>query len=149
MDRDRMLAAILQRYGVKLEPDDPAFLLVELNRMALEEAAAPVVTSVASLSGRIERTGLSLVRAIVTAFARKNAELLAQTRAEAAEGAASACNAAVAAALRKAYGDIAAENARGARWFIGIASAVGVFGFVLGLIVGALLLPVAHAAGTG
>ena len=49
-----MIAAIVSKYHVKLDPDDPAFILVELNKIALENAAKGVVdkidSSVATLS---------------------------------------------------------------------------------------------------
>jgi hypothetical protein len=37
MDKAKMIAEIAARHGVRLDKDDPAFLLVDLNMMALEE----------------------------------------------------------------------------------------------------------------
>lgn len=36
MDRQKLIAALVERYGLKLGPDDPAFLIVDLNLMMLE-----------------------------------------------------------------------------------------------------------------
>ena len=43
MDRARMVALVTERLKVRLDEDDPAFVLVELNRLALEETASIVV----------------------------------------------------------------------------------------------------------
>jgi hypothetical protein len=39
MDRRQLVAKIVERSGAKLDPDDPAFLLVELNHLAFDELA--------------------------------------------------------------------------------------------------------------
>jgi hypothetical protein len=36
MDRQKLIAALVERHGLKLGPDDPAFLIVDLNLMMLE-----------------------------------------------------------------------------------------------------------------
>lgn len=59
-----MIAEIAARHGVRLDPDDPAFLLVELNHMIFEEkeAALKVETEAAerrvtSLIGLLQKAG--------------------------------------------------------------------------------------------
>lgn len=42
MDKAKMIAAIVERHGVRLDKDDPALILVDLNVMALEEAAQKI-----------------------------------------------------------------------------------------------------------
>lgn len=42
MDRRRLVAAIVEKTGIKLDEDDPAFLLVELNLLLLEERTKEV-----------------------------------------------------------------------------------------------------------
>ena len=56
MDRRKLVAAIVERTGVKLDPDDPAFLLVELNHLMLESEAGKV-------AGQIELAGDKLNQA--------------------------------------------------------------------------------------
>lgn len=51
-----MIAEIAARHGVRLDPDDPAFLLVELNQMAFEEKEAELKAQANEAENRI--TGL-------------------------------------------------------------------------------------------
>jgi len=46
MDRNKLAAAIVERGGPRLDPDDPAFILVDLNRMVLEESAFKVAEQI-------------------------------------------------------------------------------------------------------
>jgi hypothetical protein len=38
MDKQKLIAEIVQRFDVKLDHDDPAFILVKLNRLVLEDS---------------------------------------------------------------------------------------------------------------
>src|SRR5882757_6748179 len=69
MDRAELCGEILRRMGVKVGEDDPAFLLVELNRLALEEAVSVVVERLARLPGTIEKAGWALAQEVATAAA--------------------------------------------------------------------------------
>ena len=55
--------------GVKVGEDDPAFLLVEMNRLELEEAVSAVVERLAPLPGTIEKAGWALAKEVATAAA--------------------------------------------------------------------------------
>ena len=55
--------------GVKVGEDDPAFLLVEMNRLELEEAVTAVVERLAPLPGTIEKAGWALAKEVATAAA--------------------------------------------------------------------------------
>jgi hypothetical protein len=41
MDRERMNAAIVERYRARLDPNDPALIGVELNRLSTSASAGP------------------------------------------------------------------------------------------------------------
>jgi hypothetical protein len=70
MDRAEMCAEVLRRMGLKVGEDDPAFLLVELNRLALEEAVSIVVERLTPLPGSIEQAGVALAKGVANAAAR-------------------------------------------------------------------------------
>ena len=70
MDRAEMCGEVFRRMGVKVGEDDPAFLLVELNRLALEEAVSIVVERLAPLPGTIEQAGWALAKEVAAAAAR-------------------------------------------------------------------------------
>ena len=46
MDRRKLIAAIVERTGIKLDADDPAFLLVELNHLVFEESGSEVAKQI-------------------------------------------------------------------------------------------------------
>jgi hypothetical protein len=80
MDRAEMCGEVLRRMGIKVGEDDPAFLLVELNRLALEEAVSLVVQRLAPLPGTIEQAGLALAKGVANAAARVIDEEFAAAR---------------------------------------------------------------------
>jgi len=43
VDKGKMIAAIVERLKIRLDEDDPAFILVELNKLALEESVKNLV----------------------------------------------------------------------------------------------------------
>jgi hypothetical protein len=69
MDRAKVCAEVLRRMGVKVGENDPAFLLVEMNRLELEEAVSAVVERLAPLPGSIEKAGWALAKEVATAAA--------------------------------------------------------------------------------
>ena len=80
MDRAQMCGEILRRMGQKVGEDDPAFLLVELNRLALEEAVSLVVDRLAPLPGTIEQAGVALAKGVANAAAHVTDEEFAAVR---------------------------------------------------------------------
>ncbi len=48
MDRRQLIAALVEKTGVKLDEDDPAFLLVDLNLMVLETRTSAAAEQLAS-----------------------------------------------------------------------------------------------------
>jgi 4-diphosphocytidyl-2C-methyl-D-erythritol kinase len=80
MDRADMCAEVLRRMGLKVGEDDPAFLLVELNRLALEEAVSIVVERLTPLPGSIEQAGVALAKGVASATQRVVDEEFAEAR---------------------------------------------------------------------
>src|ERR1700720_3691078 len=80
MDRAEMCGEVLRRMGVKGGEDDPAFLLVELNQLALEEAVSAVVERLAPLPRTIEQAGIVLAKGVANAAARVVDEEFAAAR---------------------------------------------------------------------
>lgn len=54
MDRRKLISRIVERTGIKLDPDDPAFLLVELNHLAFEESAGEVAGRIEAAAARFD-----------------------------------------------------------------------------------------------
>ena len=111
MDRAEMCGEVLRRMGLKVGEDDPAFLLVELNRLALEEAVSAVVERLAPLPGAIEQAGVALAKGVATAAVRAVDEEFAVARnkiakeADAARAAAARAISELAQAQRRAHTD--------------------------------------------
>jgi hypothetical protein len=111
MDHDRMIAAIVKKYAVRLDRDDPTFLVVELNRLALEESVAPVLSSIDAMPRRVEKLGLVMAKILVSAFAAQHAAQLAKTRAAVAEEVGATCRTEVAQSARRALAAASKERA--------------------------------------
>jgi len=70
MDRQKLIAALVERHGLKLGPDDPAFLIVDLNLMmleghtnALQEIARRIENLPASTEQRLQDQTTRLLKA--------------------------------------------------------------------------------------
>lgn len=55
MDRRQAIAALVQKTGVKLDADDPAFLLVELNALMLDHRVSEATHTLAAETTRLNR----------------------------------------------------------------------------------------------
>ena len=61
MDRTaRLIGEVASRYGIRLDPDDPAFALVALNELALEDAAEKLVARMKVVATDLERSAESV-----------------------------------------------------------------------------------------
>ena|SRR6266403_5422235 len=80
MDRAEMCGEVLRRMGIKVGEDDPAFLLVELNRLALEEAVAVVVERLAPLPNNIVEAGRALAVEVSTSSLVSVSKQVAEAR---------------------------------------------------------------------
>ncbi len=73
-----MIAAVIERLKVRLDEDDPAFILVELNKLALEETAKALVNELAPIPGKIEDAARSLLAQVDAKATHRTAEAIAQ-----------------------------------------------------------------------
>lgn len=55
MDRRQAIASLVQKTGVKLDVDDPAFLLVELNALMLDHRVSEATQNLAAETTRLNR----------------------------------------------------------------------------------------------
>src|SRR5262249_15242523 len=75
-DVKRLIAEVAARNGIRIEPDDPAFCLVTLNQLVLEEAGQRVAEEIreatkdfqTSLTKVEARVGIILARALKEAL---------------------------------------------------------------------------------
>lgn len=54
MDKRKFIADIVKKTGVKLDEDDPAFLLVELNQLMLEESTSLVTEGIDEATKKLQ-----------------------------------------------------------------------------------------------
>jgi len=54
MDRSRLSAAVYKKTGTVISPDDPAFAIVELNRLVVEEAIGHLLEQLEALLDKID-----------------------------------------------------------------------------------------------
>lgn len=76
----RLIGEVASRYGIRLDPDDPAFALVALNQLALEDAVEQLTARIKAIAAELERSAESVgLRAgIAVAEQVKNLPLLSQ-----------------------------------------------------------------------
>jgi hypothetical protein len=53
MNQRQMIAAVTEKLNIKLDENDPAFVLVELNRLALDEAGQHIIDQLEGIPARI------------------------------------------------------------------------------------------------
>src|SRR2546428_14108086 len=53
-DRKRLIAEVAARNGIRIDPDDPAFCLVTLNQLILEEAGEKLAAEVRTATKEFE-----------------------------------------------------------------------------------------------
>ncbi|HUD24207.1 MAG TPA: hypothetical protein VMQ45_00855 [Burkholderiaceae bacterium] len=84
MDKSRLALVVYKRTGFPLEEEDPAFALVELNRVALEElideSAARIAERLDTLPERIRSSGNHLAAELATQGMQRVVEMLAESR---------------------------------------------------------------------
>ena len=54
IDTERLLAEALRKHGIRLDPDDPAVVLVTLNRLVLEDVAESVAANIGKATKEFE-----------------------------------------------------------------------------------------------
>jgi len=61
MDRTaRLIGEVASRYGIRLDPDDPAFALVALNELVLEDAVEQLAARMKAVATDLERSAESV-----------------------------------------------------------------------------------------
>lgn len=55
LNLERLLAEAVAKHGIRLDPDDPAVVVITLNRLVLEEAAKSITADVRRAIGEFER----------------------------------------------------------------------------------------------
>lgn len=71
MDMNRLMAEALTRHGVKLDANDPAMVIVTLNRLMLEEAVQEVADEIRKAASEFEAAGERLQKGVGMALARE------------------------------------------------------------------------------
>jgi hypothetical protein len=54
IDTERLLTEALKKHGIRLDPDDPAVVLVTLNRLVLEDVAESVAADIGKAAKEFE-----------------------------------------------------------------------------------------------
>jgi len=84
MDRAQLSAAVYKKTGVALGSDDPAFALVELNRLGLreatEESAGKIAERLEPFPDRIRSSGAAVAGQVASQSALRVAEILTEAR---------------------------------------------------------------------
>jgi len=77
IDTERLLTEALRKHGIRLDPDDPAVVLVTLNRLVLEDVAESVAADIGkatrefeTAAGRLQAKVGSAVGAAINTSAR-------------------------------------------------------------------------------
>src|SRR6266576_1799499 len=79
MNRSRLSAAVYKRTGIVIDPGDPAFAVVEPNRLVIEEVASRVAERLETLPERIQ----SSAKALATEVAHQGVQRVVETLREA------------------------------------------------------------------
>jgi len=73
MDRSKLIAALVERLEVKIDQDDPAFVLVELNALVFEELVQPLLDRLDEVADSV--SGLSKLSNLPKRLDEKSAAL--------------------------------------------------------------------------
>src|SRR5260221_8830238 len=84
MDKSRLSVIVYKRTGFPLDEEDPAFVLVELNRVVLEElideSAGRIAERLDTLPERIRSSGIALAAEVSSQGMQRVTEMLAESR---------------------------------------------------------------------
>jgi hypothetical protein len=84
MDKSRLSVVVYQRTGLALDPGDPAFALVELNRAVLEEliehAAGQIARRLDPFPERIRSSGSAVAAEVASQGMKRVVEMLGESR---------------------------------------------------------------------
>lgn len=71
MDINRLTAEAIALHGVKLDADDPAMVIVTMNRLMLEQAVREVADEIKQVAKEFEAAGERVQKGVGTAVARE------------------------------------------------------------------------------
>jgi len=71
MDINRLMAEAVARHGVKLDANDPAMVIVTLNRLMLEEAVRGVADEIREAAREFDAAGERMQKGVGVAVARE------------------------------------------------------------------------------
>ena len=71
MDMNRLMAEAVARHGVKLDANDPAMVIVTLNRLMLEEAVRGVADEIRKAAKEFDAAGERMQKGVGVAVARE------------------------------------------------------------------------------
>jgi len=80
MDRSRLSATVYKKTGIVIDPDDPAFALVELDRLVVEEAASRLAERLETLPERIQSSAKALAAEVGAQGVQRVVEMLGEAR---------------------------------------------------------------------
>jgi len=84
MDKSRLSVVVYKRTGFPLDEEDPAFVLVELNRVVLEElideSAGRIAERLDTLPERIRSSGTAFAAEVSSQGMQRVTEMLAESR---------------------------------------------------------------------
>jgi hypothetical protein len=69
IDTDRLLTEALKKHGIRLDPDDPAVVLVTLNRLVLEDVAESMSADIGKATREFEVAARNLQGKVGSAVA--------------------------------------------------------------------------------
>lgn len=71
MDINRLLGEAVARHGVKIDENDPAMVIVTLNRLMLEATGREIADEIRQASREFEAAGERIQKGVGTAIARE------------------------------------------------------------------------------
>jgi hypothetical protein len=71
VDVEKLIGEVAARNGIRIEPDDPAFALVTLNQLVLEEAIKNLVTEIRAAIADFESAAERVQNRVGTILARE------------------------------------------------------------------------------
>ena len=80
MDRTKLIALIVEKTGVKLDQNDPAFVLVELNKAILEDASEKIAANLTDAAKKFEVTTTTNVDNFVDVANEALAKFITKTK---------------------------------------------------------------------
>jgi len=82
LEPKQLIAEVAARNGIRVDEDDPAFCLVTMNQLVLEEAAREIADDIRAATENFERAAEEVQRRAGMALAQAQRDMLASVRSE-------------------------------------------------------------------